>query len=119
VKTFRLLAGSVTCCAALLATGCAERGGNSIRTAPPEERNAMLLQAIRDTGYLCEEIIDVTAPAELAIGWRVLCRDMLVYLATLDTSDVLHIEPIAYGDPAVPLISRSPDDGAETVRPDP
>jgi hypothetical protein len=103
----------------MLAAGCAERAGTSIRTAPAEERNALLLQAIRDAGYLCDEIIDVTAPADTATGWRVLCKDMLVYLASLDASDVLHIEPIAYGDPARAPISRNPDDEAETLRPDP
>jgi hypothetical protein len=119
VRTHRLLVVSLSCGAAVFATGCGERAGTSIRTAPAEQRNELLLQAIRDAGYLCDEVIDVTAPAETTTDWRVLCRDMLVYLASLDTSDAVHIEPIPYGDPATPLISRNPDDEAETVRPDP
>jgi hypothetical protein len=119
VSSYRPVAAWLSCVAAMLAAGCTERAANSIRTAAAEERNALLLQAIRDAGYLCEEIIDATAPADTATGWRVLCTDMLVYLASLDTNDALHIEPIAYGDPARAPISRNPDDQAETLRPDP
>jgi hypothetical protein len=119
VRTYRLLVASLSCAAVFLATGCAERADTSIRNAPAEQRNALLLQAIRDSGYLCDEVIDVTAPVETATGWRVLCKDMLVYFGSLDTNDAVHIEPIPYGDPATPLISRNPDDEAETVRPDP
>ena len=115
MRTFGWLAGSLACA---LAAGCAGPVDTSIRNAPPEQRNALLLQTIRDAGYLCEEIVDVTTPAEIATGWRVLCRDMLVYLASLDTSNTVHIEPIAYGDPAAPIGGRPPDEG-ETVVPDP
>src|SRR5687767_3438955 len=116
VRPFGWLAGWLACA---LAAGCAEPADTSIRAAPPEQRDALLLQAIRDAGYLCEQIVDVTSPVEIATGWRVLCRDMLVYVASLDTSDAVHIEPIAYGDPVTPVIGRTPDDGGETLVPDP
>lgn len=120
VMANRLLVASLSCGAALLASGCAERAATSIRNAEPEERNLLLRQAILDAGYLCDEVIDATAPSQTAIGWRVLCTDMLVYLASLDTEDAVHVEPIAYGDPVgPPLISRDPDKDAETVLPDP
>jgi hypothetical protein len=120
VTASRLLFTSLSCGAALLATSCSQRPATSIRSAPPAERNALLLQAIRDAGYLCDEVIDATAPAQANTGWRVLCTDTLVYVASLDAQDVLHIEPIPYGDPATPLpVSRDPDTEGETVRPDP
>jgi hypothetical protein len=116
VKTIGWLAVGLACA---LAGACAEPADPSLRAAAPEQRDALLLQAIRDAGYLCEEIVDVTMPVEIATGWRVLCKDMLVYLASLDASNAVHIEPIAYGDPATPVIGRSPDATVETVRPDP
>ncbi len=120
VMANRLLVASLLCGAASLASSCSERVATSIRTAQPEERNLLLRQAIRDAGYLCDEVVDATTPSETAIGWRVLCADMLVYLASLDTEDALHVEPIAYGDPATSLpISRDPEAGPETVHPDP
>jgi hypothetical protein len=115
----RLLVGSLAFGAALVGTACSQRPAASIRTASAEERNALLREAIHDAGYLCDEVIDATAPAETATGWRVLCKDMLVYIASLDTADTLHIEPIAYGDPGAAPISRNPDAETETVRPDP
>ena len=115
----RLLVASLSCAVALLAGACSPREEASIRTAPAEVRNARLREAIHDAGYLCDEVIDATAPAESATGWRVLCTDMLVYLASLDTQDALHIEPIAYDDSVTPSITRYRDDATETVRPDP
>jgi hypothetical protein len=119
VRGVRPLVGALACGAAVLFAACAKRAETSIRTAMPEERNAMLREAIHDAGFLCDEVIDATAPAEAASVWRVLCTDMLVYVASLDPEDALHIEPIAYGDPAIAPISRNQDTGTETVRPDP
>jgi hypothetical protein len=115
----RQLVGVLACGAAMLGAACSPRSETSIRTAPAEERNALLRQAIRDSGYLCDEVIDATAPAEAAAVWRVLCTDMLVYVASLDAQDAVHIEPIAYGDPAIAPASRNPEPDTETVRPDP
>jgi hypothetical protein len=103
----------------IIIAACSQRPETSIRTAPPEERNALLREAIHDAGYLCDEVIDATAPGESTTGWRVLCADMLVYVASLDAQDALHIEPIAYGDPVIAPLSRDPDAETETVRPDP
>jgi len=120
VMANRNIVTSLSCGVALLASACAQRTESSIRTAPVEERDALLRQAIRDAGYLCDEVIDATAPSGTVTGWRVLCTDTLVYLASLDAEDALHIEPIAYRDPATPPpASRNPDTQTETVRPDP
>lgn len=119
VAAKRWLVASLSCGAALLGAACAPPADTSIGTAPADERNALLRQAIHDAGYLCDEIIDAASPVGVANGWRVLCTDMLVYVASLDSADGLHIEPIPYGDPATPPVSRNPDDGAETVQPDP
>ena len=70
----------------------------------------MLRQAIRDAGYLCDEVIDATAPSQTAIGWRVLCTDMLVYLASLDTEDArAHRADRVWRSRHSPPISRNPD----------
>lgn len=114
----RLVAASASCCAALLGA-CAERAEHSARDAPAEERNQLLQQAIREAGYLCDEIIDATSPPVGGAVWRVLCNDMLVYVASLDAADVFHIEPIPYGDPGpIPAI-RNPDTEFEREPPDP
>jgi hypothetical protein len=115
----RLLVASLSCGAALLGSACSPPAAPSIRNAPADERNSLLKQAILDAGYLCDEVIDATAPAGAPTGWRVLCTDMLVYVASLDTNDALHIEPIPYGDPAPPPVTRGPDPEGETVLPDP
>ena len=115
----RLLVASLSCGAALLGAACAPPVDTSIRTAPADARNALLRQAIHDAGYLCDEIIDAASPVGVASGWRVLCTDMLVYVASLDSADGLHIEPIPYGDLGIPPVSRNLDDEGETVRPDP
>jgi hypothetical protein len=117
--TKRWRVASFSCAAALLGAACAPPVETSIRTAPADERNALLQQAIHDAGYLCDELIDATSPAGVAAGWRVLCADMLVYVVSLDAADALHIEPIPYGDPVTPPGSRNPADEAETVLPDP
>jgi hypothetical protein len=118
--THRVLVGSLFCLAALFAGACSQqRPETSIRNAPPEQRNALLRQAILDAGYLCDEVIDATVPAQAVTGWRVLCTDTLVYVASLDTQDDLHIEPVAYGDLGGPPVNRNTDTETETVLPDP
>jgi hypothetical protein len=117
----RVFVTSLLTCS-LLTSACTDRAPPSVRDAPPEERNELLLQAIKDAGYLCEQIVDATAPSGGGgSAWRVLCNDMLVYVASLDAAGAVHIEPIPYGDPARAVFpeSRDPDRGAETQSPDP
>jgi hypothetical protein len=118
----RFIVTSLAGCA-LLTGACTERASSSIEDAAPDERNQLLLQAIKDAGYLCEQVIDATAPSGGGgSAWRVLCNDMLVYIASLDAAGAVHIEPIPYGDPARVVAfpeSRDPDQGAETRSPDP
>ena len=114
----RLVAASASCGAVLLGA-CAERAQPSARDAPVDQRNQLLLQAIRDAGYLCDEIIDATSPPVGGSVWRVLCNDMLVYVASLDESDAFHIEPIPYGDPGPIPVIRNPETEPEREGPDP
>jgi hypothetical protein len=114
----RLVAAAASCGAVVLG-GCAERAEPSVRDAPVEQRNQLLMQAIRDAGYLCDEIIDSTSPPVGDSVWRVLCSDMLVYVASLDSADVFHIEPIPYGDPGPFPVIRNPDNEPERDGPDP
>jgi hypothetical protein len=114
----RLVAASASC-GALLLGACAERAQQSARDAPVEQRNQLLLQAIRDAGYLCDEIIDATSPPVGGSVWRVLCNDMLVYVASLDADDVFHVEPIPYSDPGPIPVNRNPDNEPEREGPDP
>jgi hypothetical protein len=114
----RLVAAAASCGAVLLG-GCAEPVEPSVRDAPVEQRNQLLMQAIRDAGYLCDEIIDATSPPVGDSVWRVLCNDMLVYVASLDAADVFHIEPIPYGDPGPLPVIRNPENEPERDGPDP
>jgi len=118
----RWIVASLSGCAALAASACAERAQPAAQDASAEGRNGQLLEAIRDAGYLCDRIVAATAPSGGGgSAWRVLCTDMLVYVASLDAAGAIHIEPIPYGDPGgFPVQqSRDPNTGPETPSPDP
>jgi hypothetical protein len=96
------IVGSIAVVALGVLAACADRPAQSPRTASEDERKEIFLQSIRDAGYLCDRVLDVTAAESVETAWRVLCNDMLVYVASLDGDEAIHIEPIPYGDPSLP-----------------
>jgi hypothetical protein len=84
-----------------IAGGCAEQTTDGFGNLPDDERNDRFVGAIRDAGYRCETVIDVMAVQGGRMGWRVVCNDALVYLASLDAADAIDVEPVPYGDPRV------------------
>jgi hypothetical protein len=84
-----------------IAGGCAEQTTDGFGNLSDDERNDRFVGAIRDAGYRCETVIDVMAVQGGRMGWRVVCNDALVYLASLDAADAIDVEPVPYGDPRV------------------
>jgi hypothetical protein len=63
---------------------------------------------------LCDEVLGAESSDTPVRMWRVVCEDLMVYMAMLDDDDALHIEPLPYVDPEVSRVSslRVPDVGA-------
>lgn len=97
---------------AIAAGACSEQAGPLAVDAA--ERNAALARAIHENGFLCNEVLGASSPETPVRMWRVVCEDLLVYMAMLDENDALHVEPVPYVDPQVSRISamRVPDVGA-------
>jgi hypothetical protein len=102
---------------AFAASSCSEHAGEPFATAAGE-RNSALVSAIREAGYLCDEVLATNSTETPVRMWRVVCDDLLVYMAMLDDDDALHIEPMPYVDPQASRISitRLPDVGAGMQR---
>ncbi|MBN1237841.1 MAG: hypothetical protein JXB36_05030 [Gammaproteobacteria bacterium] len=75
--------------------------------APESFRNTSILIAIRNAGFVCEDILAADAamaaartPAEDGeeAAWRVSCAGALVYLVGVDEEGRLEIDPVPYGE---------------------
>jgi hypothetical protein len=78
------------------------------------ELNAALAKAIHEAGFLCNSVLAASSTETPVRMWRVVCEDLLVYIAMLDEDDALHVEPVPYVDPQVSRVTamRVPDLGA-------
>jgi precorrin-4 methylase len=85
--------------ATFTAAGCTQQA-ESLLSLPDDQRNIRFVEAIRSAGYRCEEIVDVTVAEGGRMVWRVVCNDAHVYLASIDATDAIHMEPVPYADPA-------------------
>ena len=102
--------------------------GAAACTSPPDESvagssgapNEQLLAAIRDGGYLCDTLIEATAVPGVTSSWRVLCNDLLVYVASRDSVGTLHVEPVPNGDlNSVQIPGEKSDPPPDADRPEP
>lgn len=90
-----LLAG-----ASSVAWVCGAQPIDTLADLPEARRSARLVAAIRDAGYLCEEVVAATKAEASVPAWRVVCNDALVYLASSEENDdALHVAPLPYTDP--------------------
>jgi hypothetical protein len=96
-----------------MAAGCTRQASESLSSLTDDERNDRFVDAIRSAGYRCEEIVDVTMAEGGGMVWRVVCNDALVYLASIDATGGIHMEPVPYADPARVV----PDSRLEQQRP--
>lgn len=96
---------------AVVMSGCSEQAGPLPSDAA--ERNAVLANAIHEAGFLCNEVVGASSTETPVRVWRVVCEDLLVYMAMVDENDALHVEPVPYVDPGVSRVSvmRVPDVG--------
>ena len=81
----------------------------ALDAVPDEERNARLIAAIREAGFVCAEIVDVMLAEAAKPAWRVVCNDALVYLAApADNGRQIRVEPLPYTDPIGPTELTQP-----------
>jgi hypothetical protein len=86
--------------------------------ASPTFRNTTLLVAIRDAGYVCEDLIDARQSGDELAGWRVSCRDALAYSVAVDRSGNLVVDPMPHWEGAPPFAPGLLQEPIEIV-PDP
>ncbi len=56
-------------------------------------RNTTFLIAIRDSGYLCSELVSVYGGIGDSTTWTAACREMLAYTVRVNYAGALHVEP--------------------------
>lgn len=79
----------------------------ALRAMSETYRNTTLLIAIRDDGFVCEEVTDAVEGSD-ATGWLARCRDLRVYHVGVAGNGDLEAEPVpAYFDQvALPTFDR-------------
>jgi hypothetical protein len=76
----------------------------ALRAMSETYRNTTLLIAIRDDGFVCEEVTDAVEGSDAA-GWLARCRDLRVYHVGATGNGDLEAEPVpAYFDQLVPPV---------------
>jgi hypothetical protein len=74
-------------------------------------RNTSFLIAIRDSGYLCSDLVSVYGGVGDSTTWTAACREMLAYTVRVSHIGTLLVEPtVQYLDavPGVPLPQQLP-----------
>lgn len=57
-------------------------------------RNTTFLIAIRDSGFVCHDLIDVYGGVDTSRTWTATCRDMLAYTVRVTDDGALTVEPM-------------------------
>lgn len=79
-------------------------------------RNTTFLIAIRDGGFVCNELLGVYGGANDSTTWTASCSEMLAYTVSIASTGSLHIEPILQYLDGVPRVPP-PEPGRELVLP--
>jgi hypothetical protein len=79
-------------------------------------RNTTFLIAIRDGGFVCNELLAVYGGANDSTTWTATCSEMLAYTVSIASSGTLHIEPILQYLDGVPRVPPA-ESGRELVLP--
>jgi hypothetical protein len=113
----RVLAHAEVPSAPVSAESPASRKLDELRTMSESVRNGTFVIAIRAAGFMCEDVVDVYASADVP-AWRARCRDSRAYYVHVADAGELAVEPtLDYFDSVVaprPVESddRSPRDRA-------
>ena len=77
-------------------------------------RNSTFLIAIRDAGFVCNELLRVYGGIDDSGKWTATCSEMLAYTVSVAGGGTLHVEPmLQYFDRLVPVIR---DQGADPAQ---
>jgi hypothetical protein len=75
-----------------------------LRAMSPTFLGSTLLIAIRNAGFVCDEVVGVDQSEPDSPVWRARCRDLQAYLVRVVSSGALAVEPtVAIWDGVVPL----------------
>jgi hypothetical protein len=88
----RVLAQAEVPSAPAAAESPASRKRDELRTLSESVRNSTFVIAIRAAGYMCEDIVDVYAGADVP-AWRARCRDSRAYYVRVADAGELAVEP--------------------------
>jgi hypothetical protein len=80
----------------LAVCACAKPISDALLSASPEERSALLHDALQEAGYDCPDVFGTLAVQDRS--WRVSCNNGLTYLALLEDDGAVGLEPLYYGD---------------------
>lgn len=89
------------------------------RSAPPEsmsdeEQQQFFLGAIRNSGFICAEVMSLQRIAASGSAWRISCVDLTAYLATVEADGRVAVSPAPYvetpagGRPGAPVPLERP-----------
>jgi hypothetical protein len=72
-------------------------------------RNTTFLIAIRDSGYLCSDLVSVYGGVGDSTTWTAACRELLAYTVRVSQTGTLLVEPtLQYHDPIGPSVQPAP-----------
>jgi hypothetical protein len=75
-------------------------------------RNTTFLIAIRDAGFICNELLRVYGGVNDSTTWTATCSEMLAYTVSVASAGALHIEPtMQYWDGQTPAVLPREDRG--------
>jgi hypothetical protein len=81
-------------------------------------RNTTLLIAIRDSGFVCHELLRVYGALDDAPKWLASCSEMLSYTISVASNGTLRVEPMMqYFDGPVQSIQLNEDPARPRVQP--
>jgi hypothetical protein len=78
-------------------------------------RNTTFLIAIRDSGFVCSELLGVYGGVNNSHTWTATCADMLAYTVSVTADGALAVDPMLHHLDSTP--PRPPGDGGRDVRP--
>ena len=80
-------------------------------------RNTTFLIAIRDSGFVCNELLGAYGGVNNSTTWTATCSQMLAYTVSVASSGALHVEPmLQHLDQVGPAVTPS-EPGGDPLRP--
>ena len=80
-------------------------------------RNTTFVIAIRDAGYVCNELLRVYGGIDDSGKWTATCSEMLAYTVAVMGNGALHVEPmLQYFDGNGPAVPQEPGPGSQPQR---